>query len=63
LLVVAVLDLVGLLLLVPVVFALSEAEISPDLPDLGELSVEMQVTVMVGFAFTKTLAPMNLSQI
>ena len=55
-LVVALLDAVGLLLLVPLVRAFSEADPSADLPLLGELPVEGLVTLVVGFFLTKTLA-------
>ena len=55
-LVVALLDAVGLLLLVPLVGALSEADNSPELPILGQVAVEMLVALVVGFFLTKTVA-------
>jgi hypothetical protein len=55
-LVVALLDAVGLLLLVPLMRAFSEADPSADLPLLGELPVEGLVTLVVGFFLAKTLA-------
>ncbi|MGA1078724.1 MAG: tRNA (adenosine(37)-N6)-threonylcarbamoyltransferase complex dimerization subunit type 1 TsaB, partial [Nitriliruptoraceae bacterium] len=53
---VAVLDAIGLVLLVPLVEALSDADRSPDLPILGEVSVEVLVELVVGFFLAKTLA-------
>ena len=55
-LVVALLDAVGLLLLVPLMRAFSEADPSAYLPLLGELPVEGLVTLVVGFFLAKTLA-------
>jgi ABC-type multidrug transport system fused ATPase/permease subunit len=53
---VALLDAVGLLLLVPLVQAFSEADPTADLPLLGEVSLGVLVALVVGFFLTKTLA-------
>ncbi len=54
-LVVALFDAVGVLLLVPLVTAFSEADRTADLPFLGEVSVETLVALVVGFFLLKTL--------
>ena len=53
---VALLDAVGLLLLVPLVQAFSEADPTADLPLLGQVSLGVLVALVVGFFLTKTLA-------
>lgn len=55
-LLVALFDAVGLLLLVPLVEALSDADTTPDLPALGEVSVGVLVAMVVGLFLAKTLA-------
>ena len=55
-LVVALLDAVGLLLLIPLVSALSEPDTSPELPVFNEVSLVVLVALVVGFFVAKTLA-------
>jgi ATP-binding cassette, subfamily B, bacterial PglK len=54
--VVSLFDAVGLLLLVPLVGALSDADTTPDIPLLGEVSVGVLVALVVGVFLAKTLA-------
>jgi ATP-binding cassette, subfamily B, bacterial PglK len=54
--VVALFDAVGLLLLVPLVQALSDADATPDLPVIGEVRVGELVAMVVGLFLAKTLA-------
>lgn len=56
-LLVALFDAIGLLLLLaPLLKALSDADTTPDLPVLGEVSVGVLVVMVVGLFLAKTLA-------
>lgn len=55
-LLVALFDAIGILLLVPLVKALSDADSSPDLPVVGEVSLGTLVGLVVGFFLAKTFA-------